>query len=68
MSNDTPFLLRMDMIKLASERASEKFHASMNAAYENSRLHNTPLPEVAYPATDDIIAEAKLLKSFVDGN
>jgi hypothetical protein len=68
MSNDTPFLLRMDMIKLAQQRASEKFHSNMNTAYENSRSHNTPVPVIAYPTTEDIVAEAKILKSFVDGN
>lgn len=70
MSNDTPYLLRMEMIKLAQQRASEQFHANWNAAAE-TRLNESAqlLTEVpVYPSADAIIEEAKKFKSFVDNS
>lgn len=69
MSNDTPYLLRMEMIKLAQQRASEQFHTNWNNAVETARINEsaqylTEVPE--YPSADDILAEAKKFKSFVD--
>lgn len=69
MSNDTPYLLRMEMIKLAQQRASEKFHTEWSNAAEKARINEnasflTEVPE--YPTTEHIITEAGKLKSFVD--
>lgn len=69
MSNDTPYLLRMEMIKLAQQRASEKFHMEWQNAAEKARLNEnatflTEVPE--YPTTDQLLEEAKKIKSFVD--
>lgn len=69
MSNDTPYLLRMEMIKVAQQRASEKFHTEWSNAAEKARINeNTSfLTEVpAYPTTEQIITEAAKIKTFVD--
>ena len=70
MSQDTPYLLRMEMIKVAQQRASEKFHNEWANAAEKARINEnasflTEVPE--YPTTDTILEEAKKLKVFVDG-
>ena len=57
MSQDTPYLLRMEMIKLAQQRASEKFHNEWANAAEKARINEnasflTEVPE--YPTTDTI--------------
>lgn len=69
MSNDTPYLLRMEMIKLAQQRASERYQAEWGAAAHNASLNEnatllTEVPE--YPTTEQILAEAKKIKEFVD--
>jgi hypothetical protein len=69
MSNDTPYLLRMEMIKLAQQRASEKFHTEWHHAAEKARGNEnaeflTEVPQ--YPTTDAILEEAKKMKEFVD--
>lgn len=69
MSADTPYLLRMEMIKLAQQRASEKFHTEWANAAEKARINEnaqflTEVPE--YPTTDTILEEAKKMKDFVD--
>lgn len=70
MSNDTPYLLRMEMIKVAQQRASEKFHVEWEAAAEKARINEnasllTEVPE--YPTTEQLLEEAKKLKEFIDG-
>lgn len=67
--SDTPYLLRMEMIKLAQERASEKFQAEWGAAAQAASINENAqfLMEVPeYPDADKIIAEAKKMKDFVD--
>ena len=65
MSHDTPYLLRMEMIKLAQQRASEKFHADWNkAAINENAQFLTEVP--SYPPADMLLEEAKKFKSFVD--
>jgi hypothetical protein len=59
----------MEMIKLAQQRASEKFHmewqnAANKATITESAQYLTEVPE--YPDADKIIAEAKKMKDFVD--
>lgn len=69
MSNDTPYVLRMDMIKLAQQRASEKFLAEWGSVTKRAELSENPslLTEVPeYPSTDMIIEEALKIKAFVD--
>lgn len=70
MSQDTAYLLRMEMIKLAQQRASEKFHFDWNNASEKARINEnaqflTEVPQ--YPTTEQLLEEAKKLKGFVDG-
>jgi len=70
MSQDTPYLLRMEMIKLAQQRASEKFQMEWSNAANKAHINEnaqflTEVPE--YPTTDQILEEAKKLKGFVDG-
>ena len=70
MSQDTPYLLRMEMIKVAQQRASEKFHIEWSNAAEKARINENAsfLTEVpTYPTTDELLAEAKKLKGFIDG-
>jgi hypothetical protein len=60
----------MEMIKVAQQRASEKFHIEWSNAAEKARINeNTSfLTEVpTYPTTDELLAEAKKLKGFIDG-
>lgn len=69
MTNDTPYLLRMEMIKLAQQRASEQYFQNWNNAAEKARINEstqylTEVPE--YPSADMILEEAKKFKSFVD--
>lgn len=69
MSNDTPYLLRMEMIKLAQQRASEKFQAEWSAAANKAAMtesvqYLTEVPQ--YPSADDILAEAEKMKSFIN--
>lgn len=69
MSNDTPYLLRMEMIKLAQQRASEKFQAEWNAAANKAAITESAqyLTEVpVYPDADKLLEEARKMKSFVD--
>lgn len=67
MTNDTPYLLRMEMIKLAQERAEQKFQMEWSKASHNAAVQNTLLTEVPeYPSVDEILNEAKQLKTFVD--
>ena len=67
MSNDTPYLLRMEALKLANARAEQKFQMEWSKAAHNSSVSNSLLTEVpTYPSTDDILAEAEKLKNFVD--
>lgn len=70
MSQDTPYLLRMEMIKLAQQRASEKFHMEWNNAANKAHINEnasflTEVPE--YPTTDQLLEEAKKIQGFVDG-
>ena len=69
MSQDTPYLLRMEMIKLAQQRASEKFHADWSSASNKASITENAqfLAEVpTYPTTDMLLEEAKKFKEFVD--
>jgi len=60
----------MEMIKLAQQRASEKFHAEWNAAANKAAIINENaqfLTEVpTYPTSDMLLEEANKFKSFVD--
>jgi hypothetical protein len=69
MSQDTAYLLRMEMIKLAQQRASEKFHIEWNNAAEKARINEntqflTEVPQ--YPTTEQLLEEAKKIQQFVD--
>ncbi len=69
MSNDTPYLLRMEMIKVAQQRASEKFHMEWQNAANKAHINENAefLTEVPkYPTTEQIITEAAKIKTFVD--
>ena len=67
MSNDTPYLLRMEMIKLAQNRASEKFQTEWSQALHNASSTEQMLTEVPeYPTTEQLLVEARKLKEFVD--
>ena len=70
MSQDTAYLLRMEMIKVAQQRASEKFQTEWATAAEKAKINEnasflTEVPE--YPSTDQLLEEAKKLRKFVDG-
>ena len=66
MTNDTPYLLRMEALKLANARAEQKFNewskATNNAAIKNEVLTEVPV----YPTTEEILLEAEKLKDFVN--
>lgn len=69
MASDTPYLLRMEMIKIAQDRASEKFQSEWNTAANKATITQNPtlLTEVpSYPTVDQLLEEAKKLKEFVD--
>ena len=70
MSQDTPYLLRMEMVKLAQHRASEKFNTEWSNAAEKARINEnasflTEVPQ--YPTTEELLSEAKKIKGFIDG-
>jgi hypothetical protein len=59
----------MEMIKLAQQRASEKFHMEWNNAAEKARINEnaeflTEVPQ--YPTTEQLLTEAKKIQEFVD--
>lgn len=67
MANDTPYLLRMEMLKMAQQRASEKFQNEWGQAAHNAGIYSQPLTEVPeYPSTEHLLHEARQLKDFVD--
>ncbi len=67
MSNDTPYLLRMEALKLAQARAEQKFQAEWGRAANNAAVKNEILTEVPdYPSTDEILTEAEKLKNFIN--
>jgi hypothetical protein len=64
----TPYVLRMEMLKLAQDQVNARFYNAREArdVAINSKL---PVPEApTFPTTEEIIAEAAKLKSFVDSN
>jgi hypothetical protein len=70
MSQDTPYLLRMEMVKLAQQRASEQFHMEWQNAANKAHINEnaeflTEVPQ--YPTTEQLLAEAKKIKGFIDG-
>jgi hypothetical protein len=67
MSQDTPYLLRMDMIKVAQQRASEEFHMKYSIAAENANKTGSQMAVIPYPTTEQIVVEAAKIKAFVDG-
>jgi hypothetical protein len=67
MTNDTPYLLRMEALKLANARAEQKFQMEWSKAAHNSSVKNEVLTEVpSYPTTEEILLEATKLKDFVN--
>lgn len=66
--SDTPYLLRMEMIKLAQQRASEQFAANWEKSVTNAKIMEHPLNEVPeYPSTDLLLEDAEKLRKFVNG-
>jgi hypothetical protein len=60
----------MEMIKVAQQRASEKFRTEWSTAAKKAEINEnasflTEVPE--YPSTDQLLEEAKKLRKFVDG-
>lgn len=69
MTTKTPYEIRLEMIKIAQDRASEKFQAEWSAAANKvaiteSAQYLTEVPQ--YPTAEEILAEAKKMKDFVD--
>ena len=60
----------MEMIKIAQQRASQKYETEVQIAHTKAAMTESTsflneLPE--YPTTEQIIEEARKLKEFVDG-
>lgn len=67
MTNDSAYKLRMEMIQLAQQRASEKFHMEWSKAQSNADRKGVQLNEVPdYPTTELLLEEARKIKQFVD--
>lgn len=69
MTTKTPYEIRLEMIKIAQDRASEKFQAEWSAAANKAAItesaqYLTEVPQ--YPTAEEILAEAKKMKDFVD--
>lgn len=69
MSGDTPYILRMEMVKLAQDRASQKFHHEWERAVRKAEASKDPsliteVPE--YPSVTEILSEAEQIKKFVN--
>ena len=75
----TPYEIRLELIKLAKDSLFEgtvskrdallqEYHSSLNVYPGESQPKNPkPFPEMpTFPSSEDIIAEAKKLKAFVD--
>ena len=64
----TPYVLRMEMLKLAQDQVNARFYNAREArdVAINSKLTVPEAP--TFPTTEEIIAEAAKLKSFVDSN
>lgn len=64
----TPYVLRMEMLKLAQDQVNARFYNAREAR-EYAINNKLPVPEApTFPTTAEIIAEAAKLKSFVDSN
>ena len=62
----TPYVLRMEMLKLAQDQLNARFYNAREAR-DYAINNKLPVPEAAtFPTTEDILAEAVKLKSFVD--
>ena len=65
---NTPYILRMEMLKLAQDQLNARFYNAREAR-EYAITNSLTVPEAAtFPSTEEIIAEAAKLKSFVDSN
>ena len=64
----TPYVLRMEMLKLAQDQLNARFYNAREA--RDIAINNMlTVPEApTFPTTEEIIAEATKLKSFVDNN
>ena len=65
----TPYEVRLEVLKMAQDQANAKFYkqwetAAMQAQINENASFLTEVPQ--FPTTDDILAEATKLKSFVD--
>ena len=64
----TPYVLRMEMLKLAQDQLNARFYNAREAR-EYAITNKLAVPEApTFPTTVEIIAEAAKLKSFVDSN
>jgi hypothetical protein len=69
MIRDTPYLLRIEMLKIAQNRASEIYQAHFERARIKSQIYQKTnyLDNLDYPTVEQIIEEARKMKDFIDG-
>ena len=65
----TPYVLRMEMLKLAQDQLNARFYNAREAREYAINNNSLTVPEApTFPTTVEIIAVAAKLKSFVDSN
>ena len=65
---NTPYVLRMEMLKLAQDQLNARFYNAREAReYAINNSLTVPMAPT-FPTTAEIIAEAAKLKSFVDNS
>lgn len=67
----TPYEIRLELLQLAKDRASEEHRSEWEKAAKRAELEESTqsLNEVPeYPTVDKLLLEAEKLKKFVDNN
>ena len=67
----TPYEVRLDVLKMAQDQVNAKFYNQWEQASRKADMNENVnfLTEVpTFPTAEEILTEAKKLKSFIDGN
>jgi hypothetical protein len=76
MSNLTPFEIRLELLKMATNLLLEEYHSNKDrlqqewhVKVESAKLNGQPIPDhpafPTYPSENDIIVKAQSLNGFV---
>ena len=63
----TPYEVRLDILKMAQEQAHAKYYSQCEQVYRKESAGETLSADMPkFPTSEEILAEAAKLKSFVD--